>query len=65
MDFEHGEREAGINVFHGLQAPFLGLIEQCSEFNPARKGIGAGQREVKLARIMVTAVMNGVNLEEA
>jgi hypothetical protein len=65
MDFEEGEGEGRVNILHSVKAPLLSLVEKRAKFEPTGEGVGSGEGEVKLTGIMVAAVVDGVNLEEA
>jgi hypothetical protein len=45
---QKGERELGLDVGEGFQNPFLGFIEEGTEFCPAGSDIGGVQGQVGL-----------------
>jgi len=58
------DRDKGgcFDVCQSLESPFMGVIEQGTQFNPARGDVGGGQSVQVLALSGLPAVVNGVDL---
>jgi hypothetical protein len=64
MKLQNRERDGGFNVRESLEGHPLSVIEEGTEFDPARGDVGGGQSVDVLAIRGLTTAVDRVNLPE-